>query len=383
MTTANDPLLDRIREYLGRLTSQARSNLLVEIERIQLYGEEVPGADIVLAELRSEFPDSGQPQARLSEPARLFFKPIESLIVDRAPERANSGEISRGSLSAIWDWINQLLLPSMAGDYCEKMKRAIRKNDPREVTALVTGFQFKVTKCLDGLLSSDDGIETARTGLGQFTSSRATLNDLAKIHSALSVADSMAAFAAALPAKMKKLDGEPLTKIKGLLDGLAAKHPAAIPFALTLVMQHLNTPWQLVHLATRVSRSKAFEDVKATRYAISVSMVLDLLEDKRMLLRQALKTNRVVIAKNLLTSIYDIERALRDRIDRLDKSDWGQRLDELMATVAADLQAEFKTLPGSTQHVLGSRTLNRYGSASGLLSAFVQKGRELVGIGAG
>jgi hypothetical protein len=380
VTNVGDALHDRIREYLGRLTSQARSNLLAEIERIQQYGEEVPGSAILLAELRAEFPDSGQPQARLSEPARLFFKAIESLAVERSPERANSGEISRGSLSAIWDWINQLLLPSMASEFCTKMKRAISKNDPREVTALAAGFQLKVTKCLDGLLSSADGIETARTGLGQFTSSRATLNDLSKMHSALRVVDPITAFAAALPAKVKKLDGEPLAKIKGLLDGLVAKHPAAMPFALTLVTQRLNTPWQLVHLATKVSRSKAVEDVKATRYAISVSMVLDILEDKRILLRQALKTNRVVVAKELLNSIYGVERALRTRIDRLDKSDWGQRLDELMAAIAADLQAEFKTLPGNTQHVLGS--LNRDGS-SGMLSAFMQKGRDLIGMGAG
>ena len=372
----NDTLLGLIREYLGALSSRTRSSLLVEIERIQLYGEEVPGAALVLAELRAEFPNSGQSQARLSEPARLFFKPIESLIVDRSPERANSGEISRGSILAIWDWIHQLLLPSMANEYCEKVKRAIPKNDPRELTTLAAGFQVKVIKCLDGILSSDDGIQLARNALGQIISSRATLNDLTKIHAALRVADPIAAFAAALPPKVKKLDGESLAKIKGLLDGLSAKHPTAIPFALTLVTQRLATPWQLVHLSTKVSRSKAVEDVKATRYAISVSMVIDLVEDRRILLRQALKSNRVVVAKDLLTGIYGIERALRDRIDQLEKSDWGQRLDQLMAAIAADLEAELKTLPGNTQHVLGS--LNRYGS-SGLLSGLVQKGRALIG----
>jgi hypothetical protein len=84
-----------------------------------------------------------------------------------------------------------------------------------------------------------------------------------------------------------------------------------------------------------------------------------------------------VVAKELLTGIYDIERALRDRIDQLGKSDWGQRLDALMAVIAADLQAELKTLPDNTQHVLGS--VNRSGSASGLLSALMQKGRDLIG----
>jgi hypothetical protein len=98
--------LDRIREYLARLTPQARSNLLADIERMQLYGDDISGSALILAELRAEFRKSGESSSRLGNPSRHFFKPMEALFVDRPPERANAGQISRGSLSPIWEWIN-------------------------------------------------------------------------------------------------------------------------------------------------------------------------------------------------------------------------------------------------------------------------------------
>jgi hypothetical protein len=59
--TVNETIsVDRVRGYLASLTPQARAGLLVEIERMLLYGEEVPGADLMLAQLRAEFRKSGQ-----------------------------------------------------------------------------------------------------------------------------------------------------------------------------------------------------------------------------------------------------------------------------------------------------------------------------------
>jgi hypothetical protein len=135
-------------------------------------------------------------------------------------------------------------------------------------------------------------------------------------------------------------------------------------------------PWQLIRLATKMARSKSAADVAATRYAISISMVLDLLDDKRMLLDHALKSNRVQVAKDILTEIYDIEYALRVRIDNLDQSDWGGRLDNSMAAIAAYLQTEFHTLPEKIHHVLGSRTLHRHHPAPGLLTYLAWKARD-------
>jgi hypothetical protein len=368
--------IDRVREYLANLTPQARASLLVEIERMLLYGESVPGADLMLVELRAEFRKSGQSADRAGSPSRYFFGPIEALFVDRPPELVNSGQISRGSLSAIWEWIHQILLPTMAGDYCDQMKRAIVLNNAQEAKNISAAFQSKVVKYLEATLGSQQGIEGARSGLGKFTTSRASFDDLMKILAALQVRDALVAFNAALPAKIENLEGGALAKARGLLDAFAAKHPQAIPFALTMVMKRLKTPWQVMHFATDTARSKNAGDIGTTRYAISIVMVLDHLDDKRIALNHAFKSNRIPIAKEILADVYDIENALRARIDRLDKSDWGRRLDELTIAVANDLQAEFQTLPENTRHVLGSGARHRRPFAPGFLMSLVRKGRD-------
>ena len=370
----NNISVDHIRAYLGRLTPQARSSLLVEIERKQLCGEDMPGSDILLAELRAEFRNSGKSQNRAGNPSRHFFKPIEALLVDRPPERANSGQISRGSLSAIWEWINQVLLPAMARDYCDNMKRVLVIDETLEAQLIATGFQSKVLKCLDGILASEEGVKGVRSGLGKYTSSHASFDDLKKIMSALRVREAIAGFNGALPPKIDDFEGSSLVKVRGLVEAFATKHPEATPFALTMVLKRLKTPWQLIRLATEMAPSKNAKDIAATGYAISVSMVLDHLDDKRILLKHALKSNRVAVAKDIVIEIYEIEHALRIGVDQLDKSDWGRRLDELMVAIAIDLKTEFQTLPENIHHVLGSRKLRH--AAPGLLTYLTRKGRD-------
>jgi hypothetical protein len=378
----NDKIpVDEVRTYLGRLTPQARGSLLVEIERKLLYGEDVPGSDILLAELRAEFRKSGQSSDRVGNPSRYFFKPIEALFVDRRPELAHAGQISRGSLSAIWEWISLTLLPAMAGDYCEKMKQAILANNAQEARLIAAGFQSKVSKSLEVILATPRGVADVRSGLGRYTSSRGSFDDLTKIMSALRARDALAAFGEELPPKIENLAGEMLAELRVLLDAFVAKHPEVMPFALTIVATRLKARWQLIRLATEAARGKSIGDIAATRYAISISMLLDHLDDKRTALSHALKGNRIPIAKDILAEIYDTEHALRG-ISRLEESDWGRRLDGLMAAIAGDLQTEFQTLPENTHHVLGSRTLHRDHSVPGLVTSLARKSRDTLVEGA-
>jgi hypothetical protein len=160
-----------------------------------------------------------------------------------------------------------------------------------------------------------------------------------------------------------------------------AKHPEAMPFGLTMVAKRLKVPWQLTRLAIKSARSKNAAEIAATRYAISIPMVLDQLDDRRIELNHALKSNRIPIAKDILTDIYDIEYALRSWIDRIDHTDWGQKLDGIMAAVASDLKTELQSLPGNVHHVLGSLSLHHHHAEPGGLAFLVQKGRNLIGLG--
>jgi hypothetical protein len=375
-TTRPDTPTSRVQKYLGQLSSQARGRLLAEIERLKICGDDTPGLDVILGELRTEFRKNGQ-NVRAANPSPYFFQPLEPLLVDRAPENINAGFISRGSLSPMWHWISLNLLPTMARDYSDAMKRMIAANNPHEIQRVASAFQTKVVKYLEGTLAANSGVERIRTGLAIYTSSPAVFNDLTKMVGALRARDALAELNEALPPKIAKLEGTALTKVHSLLEAFAAKHADAMPFALSVVANHLKAPWQLIHLAARPAKGKNAADAAAAMPYTSVAAVLlDQIEEKRLMLRSILKSKRILVAKEILANIDEIERALRSRADLLSEADYRQRLDSLMAAVEALVATEVHSLPGNLRHVLGARGPRDHDSLAGRLTSLASKGRD-------
>ena len=371
-------LADRIQEFLQRLTPLTRNCLLTELERLESSEGEMPGTAEILAKLRAEFRKDGSTQNRVNTPSRYFFAPLEPLLVDGAPEHANSGLIQRGSLAAIWEWISRDLLPTMARDYIKQVDQLILSNKPKEAGQVAATFQIKVVKYLENTLGSADGVEQTRKKLASYTASRSAFSDLTKMQAVLRERDALAKFNAALPAAIAKFDDARVVKITALLDGFAKKHADVVPFALAMVGNRLKTSWHLIRLATKAASSKNAADVATTPYAIVVSMVLDRLEDKRATLRVALRNNRVLVAKEILTDVYDTEYALQVRIDQLEQSEWGVRLEALMTSIATLVEAEVARFPDNVGHVLGSRRLRSHESLAGRLTYLAYKGRDAV-----
>ncbi|TMJ24412.1 MAG: hypothetical protein E6G93_00530 [Alphaproteobacteria bacterium] len=368
--------IERIWEFLQRLTPVTRSCLLTELERLELCGVEMPGSADIQAKLRAEFRKDGSSQGRGGDPARYFFAALEPVLVNSAPEHENCGRIPRGSLAPIWEWINRDLLPTMARDYVDEINKLTAADKQKELRKAAATFQTKVLKYLENALGSPEAVTQTRAKLATYTASPSAYHDLTKMMCVLRTRDALAKFNDALPANIEKFDDAMLAKVTALLKTLGKEHADAVPFGLALIGKRLKTSWHLIYLATKAAPSKKAADIAAMPYAIAVSMVLDQVEDARSALRVALRKNRVLVARSLLVAIYDTEHALQVRINELDASQWGARLRKLMDAIAALVEEEVSRFPDEVGHVLGSSSLRGGKSLTRRLSYMAWKGRD-------
>jgi hypothetical protein len=375
--------VDKIWDFLQRLSPLTRSCLLTELERLELCGVDIPLSADIQAKLRAEFGKDGSPQNRENQPSYHFFAAIEPLLNDGAPEHPNSGRIPRGSLVPIWEWLNRDLLPTMARDFNTQMKPLMGSPDrQKELKQAVSVFQTKVVKYLENTLADATAAQMTRAKLATYTAARSTYGDLVKIMVALRAREAIAKFNKTLPERFAKFDDGEVAKMTALLNNFAKDNAEALPFVIALIGRRLKTPWHLIRLATKAAASKSAADVAATPYAIAVSMVLDRIDDGRSALRIALKQNRVLIARDLLAEIYDTEYALKVRIDQFEQSEWGVRLQASMDAIAELVAAEVSRFPAQVGHVLGSRRLRSHDSLAGKLTYLAFKSRDAVMDGA-
>src|SRR5262249_35359403 len=179
--TRNEAPSDSLKGYLRQLSPQTRSRLLAEIERLRQSGEDIPGGDLLLGELRAEFRQDTRAFERLEQSARHFFRPLEPYLTDRPSERANAAQISRSSLPGIWDWIGGDLMASLVRAYLSDVKKFIATGSQHEIELATQVFQNKAVKYLEGALRSTSGLDQARTRLVAYGAAKTGLDDLTKM----------------------------------------------------------------------------------------------------------------------------------------------------------------------------------------------------------
>jgi hypothetical protein len=132
--------------------------------------------------------------------------------------------------------------------------------------------------------------------------------------------------------------------------------PQMLPFALSLVLQRLAAPWQIIRLAVRMAASDDELRVAATPYGIAVTIALHDLSCLAATLRADIRRGRFGEVAEHLKTLHDGVRGLRTELDLRNDSTWGRQLASIRADTSSALQSEIDSVPGRVRRLLRQRT---------------------------
>ncbi|HEY3680810.1 MAG TPA: hypothetical protein VGL45_19005 [Bradyrhizobium sp.] len=340
---------ERLREYLAQLPPQSQALLMREFERAIERGEDAAVANFVLEELRKIVRGTDEPtRARTEDPARLLFRPLEPFLIEgNFPRRP--GQIRRASLSPVWQWVIRDGAPDPARNF-EAALNATRESDKSGVLEVaIRTFQREAADAIGKLLADGDRRLLARVGGPE------VLEDLLPIGAILQAREAMDTLNGKLPTHFRVFGDSQVGSVVEALNVPALQTTQLLPFAMSLVMQRLAAPWQIIRIAIKIAASDDEIRVASTPYGVAVTIALHDLSWLAAVLRTDIRRGQFDNIADHLKTLHDGVRGLRTELDLRSDSAWGKQLTSIRAEISNSLQSEIDSVPGRVRRILRQR----------------------------
>jgi hypothetical protein len=371
--------IERLRQYLRELSPQARGLLIAEFERSLLRGDEAAGIDLVLNELRRIVREQREGAPRIGHCARLFFKPLEPLLVDDRADHIHPGRIARRSLDTLWAWVRRDLLPEDAKALADEVSDALLAGDKPKAEHIARIFQDKAAAAIEASLAAGANDQRIRyRTMAQIGTPRAA-EDAATLKCVLAGRDALEMLAAHLPLRIPNLANSELDEYKALLEKTSARDENLFLSALLTVMSRLAAPWQVIRFGVKAAGSDTAARVAETNYGVAVTIVLAELDRMVGELRDDLRSGSGVAVGALLKTIHDAVRGLRTELDLPVDRSWGRALATQRAQIADVLRSEIESAPGRMRRLLRARPSTEIRANSALDPTEVADTEALIG----
>jgi hypothetical protein len=344
---------ERLRDYLAQLPPLSQALLMREFERAIERGEDTTVATFVLEQLRKIVRGTDEEaRPRTDDPARLLFRPVEPFLVEgNLPVRP--GQIRRASLLPVWQW----LVRDGAPDQSRELQAALLQGPEtgttsgievavRKLQLVAADAIFKIAAPVHG---GDQRRALARVG------APAVIEDLLPIGSILQAREAIDTLNSRLPSYLRMFGDPQIASVGAALNVPSLQTPQLLPFALSLVMQRLTAPWQIIRLAIKMAASDDELRVAATPYGIAVTLALHDLYCMAASLRADIKRGHFENVSEHLKILHDGVRGLRTELDLRNDSPWGRQLASIRADISNALQSEIDSVPGRVRRLLRQR----------------------------
>jgi hypothetical protein len=358
--------IERLRDYLAQLPPQSQALLMREFERALERGEDTTVATFVLEQLRLVVRGSeqaaGKPEAivqdqeetvrrRNGEAARLLYRPLDPFLVGGNSTRP--GQVRRASLLPVWQWLARDGAPEQVREYEVALERSRESGSSHEAEASVRKLQLAAADAILKIAGPSPGGDNhralARVGPPN------VIEDLLPIGSVLQAREALDSFNGRLPSHLRIFADSQIASVGAALNVPSLQTPQMLPFALSLIMQRMTAPWQIIRLAIKMAASDDEIRVAATPYGIAVTLALHDLSCVAATLRTDIKRGHFENVAEQLKILHDGVRGLRTELDLRNDSVWGRQLTSIRADISNSLQSEIDSVPGRVRRILRQR----------------------------
>jgi hypothetical protein len=368
--------IERLRDYLAQLPPQAQALLMREFERAIERGEDTAVATFVLAQLRTVVRGADEEaRPRTDDPARLIFRTLEPFLVEgNLPVRP--GQVRRASLLPIWQWLVRDGAPDAFKEFEAALAQLRDSATQSDLDKPIRKFQLSAAEAIARIATPVPGGDRPRA-LARIGPSD-VIEDMLPIGSVLGAREALDTLSGRLPSYLRIFADAQLTSVIASLSVASLQTPQVLPFALSLVMQRLSAPWQIIRLAIKIAASDDEIRVAATSYGVAVTMALHDLSVVAMSLRADIKRGQFNDVAEHLKTIHDGVRGLRTELDLRNDSPWGRQLTSLRADISNALQSEIDSVPGRVRRLLRQRADKDISAGSRLDPSEVDETADLI-----
>lgn len=368
--------IERLRDYLAQLPPQAQALLMREFERAIESGEDTKVATFVLEQLRNIVRSTGaEAGARIEDPARLLFRPLEPFLLEgSAPPRP--GQIRRSSLMPIWQWLGRDGIPDQTREFEAALAKLRQAGSTFELEAIVRKFQLAaanaIVKVGAPVQAGDKQPGLSRVGPPN------VIEDLLPIGSVLLAREALDTFNGKLPSYLRVFGDSQIATVTAALNGASLQTTQMLPFALSLVMQRLTAPWQIIRIAIKMAASDDEIRVAATPFGVAVTIALHDLSCLAANLRKDIKRGQFEHVPEQLKTLHEGVRGLRTELDLRNDSNWGKQLTSIRADISNTLQSEIDSVPGRVRRILRQRADKDIAAAARIDNSEVEEAAALI-----
>ena len=367
---------ERLREYLARLSPGSQALLMREFERAIERGEDASVANLVLEELRKIVRGSNDDaRPRTDNPARILFHSLEPFLID-GNGTPRPGQIRRSSLLPVWQWLAREAAPALAGEFEAALARGPDSGTTPEIEAASRKLQAAAVEAMHAAAKPAHGVDNRRT-LSRIGPAD-VVEDLPSIASVLEAREAFETLNSRLPSYLRIFNDIQVSSILSALNVPSLQSPQLLPFALSMVIQRLAEPWQIIRLAIRMAASDDEMRVASTPYGSAVTIALHDLSRLAATLRTDIRRSRFGEVAEHLKTLHDGVRGLRTELDLRNDSVWGRQLAAIRSDISSALQSEIDSVPGRVRRLLRQRTDKDIAAGAAINSGDVDETRALI-----